>query len=319
MLMSHGVRDLPPLDALLVFETAWRFRSFTKAADHLGVQQPAVSRRIAQIEAWLGTPLFDRAPGGLDPTRAGEALMETVEGALDGLERTGRTIRRVDNPATVVLDVTIGFASGWLFERLGRFRNDHDDVTIELRIRDVVNQHVDVAESDIVVSFGTVADHDEHVELFGETFFPVCSANYADQHGPVTALNLSSHRLLYFRQTPGVQEWDALAAEHGLRLDTPPTDRIFDSYMGYVHAMLNNEGIGLGWDPVFNGHLDARALVVAVPICARTPLKYSARPTRRRDLTPHIQTVMDWLADEAASTPMLGSRMGGLSSAELVD
>jgi len=44
------MRRLPPLNALQIFETVARHRSFTRAADELCLTQGAVSRRILALE-----------------------------------------------------------------------------------------------------------------------------------------------------------------------------------------------------------------------------------------------------------------------------
>ena len=50
--------------------------SFTAAAAQLGSSQPTLSRQIAQLEAQLGAPLFERAARRLVPTAAAQALAE---------------------------------------------------------------------------------------------------------------------------------------------------------------------------------------------------------------------------------------------------
>jgi DNA-binding transcriptional LysR family regulator len=49
--------------------------SFSQAADHLHLTQPAVSKRIAALEAELGTGLFDRSARAIRLTQAGEVLL----------------------------------------------------------------------------------------------------------------------------------------------------------------------------------------------------------------------------------------------------
>lgn len=56
-------------------------RSFSRAAQSLSVTQQAVSKAIANLEDELGTPLFERTPGGLTLTAAGrraQARAETI-------------------------------------------------------------------------------------------------------------------------------------------------------------------------------------------------------------------------------------------------
>lgn len=57
-------------------------RSVTQAAALCHVSQPAVSAAVAQIEAALGTPIFERGRAGLIPTPAGQAVALRLRRAL---------------------------------------------------------------------------------------------------------------------------------------------------------------------------------------------------------------------------------------------
>jgi len=57
-------------------------RSFREAALALNLTQPALTRSIQALEATLGLPLFDRMPGGVEPTRLGALLLEKGERVL---------------------------------------------------------------------------------------------------------------------------------------------------------------------------------------------------------------------------------------------
>jgi LysR family transcriptional regulator of gallate degradation len=77
--------------------------SVTHAAALCHVSQPAVSAALAQIEAALDTPLFDRGRGGLTPTPAGQAMALRLRRALAVLDQAeadvgalaGREVGRV--------------------------------------------------------------------------------------------------------------------------------------------------------------------------------------------------------------------------------
>ncbi|MBX9584552.1 MAG: LysR family transcriptional regulator [Gemmataceae bacterium] len=72
-----------PLPHLETFAEAAERGSFTAAARHLGLTQAAVSQRIRQLEAALGTPLFRRAAGGATLTGAGRRLHAYARRILD--------------------------------------------------------------------------------------------------------------------------------------------------------------------------------------------------------------------------------------------
>lgn len=71
-----------------------------------GIQQPAISAQVIQLEDDLGTPLFHRRPFQL--TKAGEELFRFIEPFFGGIEAMGRDIRgdatariRIGAPETI--------------------------------------------------------------------------------------------------------------------------------------------------------------------------------------------------------------------------
>jgi LysR family transcriptional regulator, glycine cleavage system transcriptional activator len=54
------VRRLPPFTSLVAFDAVAHHRSFTRAAEELGVTQSAVSHQIRRLETFYGTPLLRR-------------------------------------------------------------------------------------------------------------------------------------------------------------------------------------------------------------------------------------------------------------------
>jgi DNA-binding transcriptional LysR family regulator len=57
--------------------------SFGRAAEQLGLTQPALSRQVADLETVVAIPLLDRASRGVTATPAGEALMRSAHRILD--------------------------------------------------------------------------------------------------------------------------------------------------------------------------------------------------------------------------------------------
>jgi len=86
------------LHDLHVFFAVIRAGSMAKAATHLRVTQPAVSKAIAGLEAVLGVQLFDRSTQGVTPTVYGEALMKCGSTVFDELRQGIRTIDSLADP-----------------------------------------------------------------------------------------------------------------------------------------------------------------------------------------------------------------------------
>ncbi len=91
------------LDDLRTFCTAAELGSLGRAAVSLHVSQPALSRRLAHLEASAGTRLLERSPRGVKLTPAGRRLYEEarrllrqadrVQEVIAGLQRSGGPVR----------------------------------------------------------------------------------------------------------------------------------------------------------------------------------------------------------------------------------
>jgi DNA-binding transcriptional LysR family regulator len=73
--------------------------SMVKAAEQLGVSQPAISKVIADLESAFGVRLLDRGRKGIEPTIYGEALLKRGVAAFDELKQSVRDIDFLSDPA----------------------------------------------------------------------------------------------------------------------------------------------------------------------------------------------------------------------------
>jgi DNA-binding transcriptional LysR family regulator len=74
--------------------------SMAKAAKHLAISQPVVSKVIATIEEILGVSLFDRSPQGVEPTRYGRALIKRSAAVFDDLKTAVDELKFLADPTT---------------------------------------------------------------------------------------------------------------------------------------------------------------------------------------------------------------------------
>ncbi len=112
--------QLPPLQALVVFEAAARLGNFTAAGNELGLSQPAVSQRIQTLESRLNAPLFERRHRGVQLTEAGHSLYLIVRSSLNDISEQLERTRRKRN--VLRIDTDMGFASYWLLPRMERLQ-----------------------------------------------------------------------------------------------------------------------------------------------------------------------------------------------------
>src|SRR5262249_62377095 len=84
------------LRSLAYFVRIAELGSITRAAAHLRLAQPALTRHVQRLEDELGVALFTRANRGVKLTEAGEKLLEGGTRILRAVERTGGGIRAPD-------------------------------------------------------------------------------------------------------------------------------------------------------------------------------------------------------------------------------
>jgi DNA-binding transcriptional LysR family regulator len=80
---------------LRYFVAALEHESIGRAAEALGLTQPALSRQIRDLEADVGATLVTRAARGIAPTAAGESLRNDVVRILSIADRIGSEAQRV--------------------------------------------------------------------------------------------------------------------------------------------------------------------------------------------------------------------------------
>lgn len=121
-------------DAPGLFLALWREGSLTAAARALGVDQSTASRRLAALESRLGARLFERGPGGLEPTDAARALAPAAESAEAHVMEFARTAAGADREprGTVRLAVPEAVDSEVVVPALPRFYARHPGITLEL-------------------------------------------------------------------------------------------------------------------------------------------------------------------------------------------
>ncbi|KRP94432.1 LysR family transcriptional regulator [Bradyrhizobium yuanmingense] len=137
--------------------------SFTAAARRLHTSHPTVSRKIAALEAQLGTRLVARAADGLALTADGRTLREHAEAMAAAALRAETAVAAGGHKARGIVKLSIGatLASHWLMPRLPAFLRAHDHIQLEIithpfpasvrrREADVVLRPFDTGEENLV-------------------------------------------------------------------------------------------------------------------------------------------------------------------------
>lgn len=194
---------------LRYFLAVVEMRGFTRAADHLGVSQPPLSRQIRDLEVELGVDLFERGTRPVQLTEAGRLLFEQatpVVAALDQIKPTIRRWKQLRRPRFAV-GVVGSILHGDMPAMIRRFRAMMPEVEVELIEMITLEQVAALKTGRIDAGLGRVRIDDPAIVrevLFEEPLMvavPVDSA-LAEAQGPVPIAALEGERVILYPSQP---------------------------------------------------------------------------------------------------------------------
>ena len=123
-----------PTDLLRTLVAVVDLRSYTKAANSLGVTQPAVSAQIKRLQQLIGADLFERGGQGVALTSRGERVVARSRRLLSlNDEIVGLGAASVRTDLMVRIGTSSDFVASVIPAILARFRAQHPDVRFVLR------------------------------------------------------------------------------------------------------------------------------------------------------------------------------------------
>jgi LysR family transcriptional regulator, carnitine catabolism transcriptional activator len=133
----------PPLRQLLTFVRLAETGSFRRAAERLGLSQPAVSAHIRDLERHFGVPLVHRTTRHVALTAEGQAFAARVRRAIEELGLASQDLR--DQAAVHRGRVVIACIPPMMASLMPRViqRLDRDFPAVEIEIRDVLSGQVE--------------------------------------------------------------------------------------------------------------------------------------------------------------------------------
>lgn len=133
------------------FCSAARFRSVSRAAEHLGMGQPTVTTHIKKLEAELNTVLFDRVKRPIQLTLAGKRLQELAVPLVEGLDALVQSTADAEERGPVVLAATPDIIPHTLLSVVRVFSSQHPHIHLTIRSapRTQIMQMIADGEADI--------------------------------------------------------------------------------------------------------------------------------------------------------------------------
>lgn len=299
-------RRLPPFGPLVAFDAVARHRSFTRAADELGVTQSAISHQVRRLEDFVGVQLLKRLNPGVELSDDGARLQSELAPLLDGLAGLEPSLRRRSARQRLRVGAGSALAAWWLVRRLRTFHALHPDIAIEFVPAE--SEAVGEASPDVRILWTTLAESRAtplQAPLFRERVFPVCAASVLPRGEPLTdpAVLLDLPLIQKGHAPTGEWSWPCWFRKLGLK-HAEPRGLVLGDMGLCLTAAVEGGGVAIGRsllvaDAISDGRL--------VPALASAPDMLSTKVHIARwnaELVGdrNTQILVSWLAQAAEET-----------------
>ena len=293
------------LNDIVVFTKVVETRSFTGAADQLGLPKSTVSRKLAQLEERLGVRLVQRTTRKLALTDIGQAYYErcarivadvaAAEQLVTDMQATPRGRVRVTAPIDISTRYLGGIVAGFVAA--------NPDVTVELEASDRI---VDLIEEgfDVAVRFGALPESTLIARrLCKIESLLVATPAYLTRRGtPATVEELDEHDRVLFTPNARVQSWTLVHGEATYEFGRPA--RFGSNNVGAVRgAVLAGAGISVLAEFMVADDIAAGRLVPVLPAWRNRPTDAHAVYPARQNLPPRLTLFLDHLARSLDPAP----------------
>ena len=239
-------------ESLKAFVQVVESGTLTRAASVLGVATSAVSRRIKDLEAHLGTQLLQRTTRQLRLTAAGETFHVRAKGVLQALDEAEAEAGDQASALSGALRLAapLGFGQSHLAPILLEFAEAHPQVQLDVDFSDRV---VDlVAEGhDLALRIGNLADSTLIARKLAEAPLLVCAAPaFWDRHGiPKRPEDLAALPALSYTGSERIDTWRFTTPDG--RSGAVETQVVMRATNGHFLCLAAEAGLGVALQPSF--------------------------------------------------------------------
>jgi len=222
--------------------------SFSSAAEHLFLTQPAVSKRISTLESGLGVALFDRIGRQISLTDAGKRLLPRAQQILLDIDDAQRSISNLSDEVSGTLTMGTSHHIGLhrLPPVLRAYSESFSGVQLDLKFIDSEDAYDGVLHGSLELGIVTLPPKPQPSVTTEKIWHdPLCFV-VAPEHplakkGTVKAQELAKHTAIL----PSFKTFTRRIVEEnfkdqGLEIDVAMST----NYLETIHMMVS---IGLGW------------------------------------------------------------------------
>lgn len=285
-------------DAMRVFTRIVECRSFTQAADDLGLPRSSATDAIKALEARLGVRLLQRTTRHVRPTLDGEAYYQRCLRVIAEVEDADSAFVGAKPRGLLHVNVHGTLASHFVVPHLPEFLARYPDIELQIsegdRYADLVREGVDC-----VLRVGRLVDSDLVARSLTTLDEITCaSPGYLARYGmPASIDELVGHHMVGFRSsaTGSVLPLEFVVEGKAREVMLPFAVAVNGAE---TYAAAARTGLGLIQAPRYRLEADFQrgALVPVLPDWRPAPLPVSVLYPRARHLSSRLRVFIDWLA-----------------------
>lgn len=235
------------MTALTMFVATAEHGGFSRAAEQLGKTPSAITKAVAQLEAELGTRLFERTTRRMALTEAGHVYLDGARQALMQLRLAGEKVEQLQHALRGSLRIMAppSFGPAFLSRVCCGFMRTHPEVRLEVDLSDINENPLD-GGYDLALRDGPIDLPGLIAQPLLENRVVLCaSPAYLARKGvDVTLDNYMQHDWLMFRHPllnrsfwPGEQDGKEV------RLKQPEPRLCSDNYDFLLACLLDGQGL----------------------------------------------------------------------------
>ena len=237
------------LNALMVFARVAETRSFTLAAQRLGLTASAVSKSVSRLEQELGVRLLQRSTRLVSLTDEGAGFFERCRQILAEIDdaESAVTLSAANPHGRLRVQMPVGFGRRVVVPKLPDFAKQYPDLAIDAELSDRV---ADLAYEglDAIVQIGTVSDSRVVARELCRLSFAACaSPQYLAEHGePQTPDDLDRHECLTYLLPVTGEARDWVFARNGQAIPRKVSGRLnINNAESLLEAAVAGAGIAM--------------------------------------------------------------------------
>lgn len=277
--------------------------SFAEAARRLNIANSVVSKRVKDLEDYLGSQLFIRTTRKVTLTETGYSYLEYVRRILGDIDEVeGRIRYHVDTPSgTLRLAAPLSFGVRYLGDAVSSYLAKYPHVQVKTYLSDRRVNLVDEGY-DLSIRSGPLEDASLIAKKIQTSRRVVCgSPGYFKQHGkPRTPEELKSHNCLSYLNLADGKSWPFRI--NGKRAWQPVNGSFQSDNGDLLHqAALNGAGLTLLPTFIVGESIAAKKLQIVLPEYEEEDFHMYAVYQHTKHLSIKVRTMIDHLTAYLAS------------------